>query len=191
MIAPPRTPTATTSRVLAIDPGSAKSGVVLYDPIASSPVVFSKVIPNEQVLRCLKMYGLPGDDDGVPIVLTGPHVLAVEMIASYGMAVGAEVFDTCVWIGRFIEAWGGEYRQVLRREVKLNLCASVKAKDVNVWQAIVDRFGGKDAAVGRKASPGPLYGVSSHARAALAVALTYQDTKALSARAGADKGEAT
>jgi len=102
-------------------------------------------------------------------------LLAVEMIASYGMPVGREVFETCVWIGRFAEAWahgGGEYRLVYRREVKLLHCNSARAKDANVRQALIDRFGGKEKAIGRKAAPGPLYGVKGDAWAALAVGLT-------------------
>jgi hypothetical protein len=159
-------------RILALDPGTTQTGVVLYDPEVSEPVVHSEVCDNVVLLNWLNGKPCARHAD---ISLTGPHVLAVEMIASYGMPVGAEVFQTCVWIGRFIEAWGRDHTLVYRKDVKLNLCQSHKAKDTNVWAAIVDRFGGKDAAVGKKATPGPLYGVTSHARAALAVALTYCD----------------
>jgi hypothetical protein len=91
--------------------------------------------------------------------------LAVEMIASYGMAVGRKIFDTCLWIGRFIEAWlahGGAYRLIYRRQVKLHLCESVRANDSNIRAALIDRFGpGKDKAVCRKAAPGPLFGLKA------------------------------
>ena len=39
--------------------------------------------------------------------------------------------------------------------------------------ALIDRFGGKDAAIGRKAAPGPLYGISRDMWSALAIAVTY------------------
>jgi hypothetical protein len=98
------------------------------------------------------------------------------MIASYGMPVGREVFETCLWIGRFVEAWasrGGEYRLVYRREVKLHLCESVRANDANIRAALIDRFGpGKPAAIGTKKAPGPLYGLKGDEWAALGVALT-------------------
>lgn len=106
------------------------------------------------------------------------NVFVSEMIASYGMPVGAEVFETCVWIGRFIQAaesWG-ETARVYRKDVKLHLCGQPRAKDGNVRQAIIDRFGGKDRAIGKKKTPGPLYGISGDVWAALAVALTYADT---------------
>lgn len=105
--------------------------------------------------------------------------LAVEMVASYGMPVGREVFETCLWIGRFVEAWsaaGGVHTLVYRIDVKTHLCRDSRAKDANIRQALVDRFGpGKERAVGTKRAPGPLYGVSADVWSALAVAVTFAD----------------
>jgi hypothetical protein len=104
------------------------------------------------------------------------------MVASYGMAVGATVFETCVWSGRFIERWlsGRAYRpqpdRIYRKEVKMHLCGSMRAKDANVRQALIDRYGGKEAAIGKKANPGPLYGMSGDCWSALAVAITAAET---------------
>jgi hypothetical protein len=94
--------------------------------------------------------------------LLGADVLAVEMIASYGMAVGASVFDTCIWIGRFVQAWDPRpHALVYRRDVKLHLCGSARAKDANVRQALLDLYGDgtRQTACGVKSKPGPLYGI--------------------------------
>lgn len=151
--------------LIALDPGPTETGFVLYD---GAKVRDAGVLRNEQVLLMLRQDWRQRADE-----------LVMEMIASYGMPVGREVFDTCVWIGRFTEAWRSPdaVRLVFRKDVKLHLCGTTKAKDPNVWHALLDRFGG-EAAVGRKASPGPLYGVKSHARAALAVAVTAWETEA-------------
>ncbi len=156
--------------LLAIDPGPTQSAWL--ELAHGRPVDFA-IMPNEDVLGILQ--GL------------APDALAVESIASYGMAVGAEVFETCVWSGRFIqrwldgvEAWGdcpGIVHRIFRRDVKLHLCGSARAKDPNVRQALIDMYGpGKEKAIGKKASPGPLYGVTSHVWSALAVAVTAEHT---------------
>ena len=65
---------------------------------------------------------------------------------------------------------------IYRKDVKLHLCGSPRAKDSNIRQALIDRFGpGKEKAIGLKKTPGPLYGVKSHVWAALAVAVTHLD----------------
>lgn len=152
--------------ILAIDPGSTESAWLLYDTETGLPTVWAKV-DNAKLLH----------DLGMPC-FEGVATLAVEMIASYGMAVGREVFDTCVWIGRFLERWGGDYRLVYRAEVKLHLTLSRRSKDANVRQALLDKFGpGKDVAVGRKASPGPLYGLTGDSWSALGVAVTAAETE--------------
>jgi hypothetical protein len=99
------------------------------------------------------------------------------------MPVGKEVFDTCIWTGRFIqahkEAHGlkAEHTLVYRKDVKIHFCHSMKAKDSNIRQALIDRFGGKDKAIGKKNAPGPLYGVSKDMWQALAVGLFWMDTQ--------------
>lgn len=96
--------------------------------------------------------------------------IACEWIESFGMAVGRETFETVAQIGIIVGALP-ELRLIPRRDVKLNICKSPRAKDGNVRQAIIDRFG----PVGTKKDPGPCYGVSKHAWAALAVAITACD----------------
>lgn len=145
--------------ILAIDPGTTESGYVRFD---GDRVWTCGVVGNETMLAWL-------DDTSHPAEGT---TLAIEMIASYGMAVGREVFETCVWIGRFKQAWHDPeaVRLVYRKDVKLHLCGSPRAKDANIRAALIDMIG----PAGTKKAPGPTYGVTKHAWAALAVAVTAQ-----------------
>jgi hypothetical protein len=152
--------------IFAIDPGNEESAFVLYGP-SSRTIANKGTVPNAAMLQI------------VTSVAKDPlAVCAIEMIASYGMAVGAEIFETVYWIGRFAERWsavaGVDAARVFRRAVKLHLCGTSTAKDANVRQALIDMFGpGKGRAIGKKATPGPLFGVSGDQWSALAVAVTF------------------
>jgi hypothetical protein len=154
--------------ILAIDPGTTESGWVVFEDGAVS---------NSGVTANADLLGWLGDRIDACWADNGAE-LAIEMIASYGMPVGREVFETCLWIGRFIQAWHDPeaVKLVYRKDVKLHLCGTSKAKDPNVRQALLDLFprtgGGATPQIGTKAKPGPLYGVSSHAWPALGVAIT-------------------
>lgn len=146
--------------IIAIDPGNEKSAVIVFD---GERIVNKLYAENADVLHQLRMW-----ENRSPLV--------IEMIASYGMAVGAEVFGTCVWVGRFMQEYGPERTSLMfRLKVKQHLCHDSRAKDGNIRQAIIDRFGGKDKAIGKKHSPGPLFGISGDLWAALAVAITWWD----------------
>ena len=150
-------------RILAIDPGNEESASVTLDGgMPLHPEKWS----NTTTLASLKF--------------PGPRpLLAIEMIASYGMAVGREVFETCLWIGRFLEAWedrGGITRLIYRRDVKLFLCQSARANDSNIRAALIDKYGpGKEKAIGSKRQQGPLYALKGDMWSALAVALTAEE----------------
>lgn len=151
--------------VLAIDPGTDESAWLSYDGMI--PTGFG-IVPNEDLLAAIRQGEIEGDE------------LVIEGVASYGKPVGKEVFTTCIWIGRFAEASADCYEDwslIYRPDIKLHLCHSRNAKDPMVRQALLDKFGpGKAKAVGVKATPGPLYGVSKHCWSALAVAVTWWET---------------
>jgi hypothetical protein len=148
--------------VLAIDPGSNQSAWVLW--VDDRPMDFG-IKQNSDLLRMLR--------NATTLRAQGVE-LAIEMIASYGMAVGREVFNTCVWIGRFMEAWNASAELVYRQEIKMHLSNTTKAKDSNIRQALIDRYGDP----GTKKAPGILYGVSKDVWAAIAVAVFYSDRRA-------------
>jgi hypothetical protein len=149
--------------ILAIDPGTTKSAYVVYQ---DGNILEKGILENTELLLKLR--------NGFPDYIIND--MAMEMIASYGMAVGKSVFFTCVWIGRFVEAWGRDYHYIYRKDVKMHLCGATKAKDSNIRQAIMDRHGStREAAIGRKASPGALYGVSKDIWAAIGVAITFDE----------------
>ncbi len=155
--------------IVAVDPGSSHTALVTMEGMH---ITFRMYDTNEEVLARLPAL--------IGTVASNPDHMAIEMVACYGMAVGAEVFDTCVWVGRFIEAWRRPHTRIYRKDVKIALCNSMKAKDGNIRQALIDLYsGGKgaDVAIGRKAAPGPLFGFSGDLWAALAVGVTYQNRK--------------
>jgi len=67
--------------------------------------------------------------------------------------------------------------RIPRRDVKLALCNSARAKDGDVRRAIMERFGGSECK-GTKAAPGPLYGIKADEWQALGVCLTFADREA-------------
>jgi hypothetical protein len=139
-------------RILALDPGTTETAYVVFD---GATIHAKGFLPNAEMLALIKSGDLMPYDE-----------MAVEMIACYGMPVGRETFETCVWIGRFIERSKTPSYYVYRKDVKAHICGTVKAKDGNVRQALIDKHG----AIGTKKNQGPLYGFSSHLWAALAVA---------------------
>ncbi len=149
--------------ILAIDPGNEKSAfVVMFD----GKIIEKGIAENGVFIDAIKYY----------CVVKGSPKIVIEMVASYGMAVGKTIFETCVWIGKFTreaEINNIPVEFVYRKDIKMHLCQSMRAKDSNIMQALKDRYG----EVGCKSKPGPLYGVKKDIWSALAVATYYNDTR--------------
>ncbi len=119
-------------RIFAVDPGPEKSAFVYWDS-REEKILQTAILPNPDILILFR--SLPEDCEAV----------AIEMIGHYGsgMPAGKEVFNTCVFIGELKEACFPRFqaRLIERRYIKIHLCNSARAKDGNIRQALIDRFG--------------------------------------------------
>ena len=148
--------------ILGIDPG----------PVLSAYLVLDTDIDGYQILD----KGKVENDKLMALVKTGYYdLMAIEGFQSFGMGVGQSVFDTAYYIGRLMqvaEDLGSKVRMVYRSEVKMHHCHTMKAKDPNIRQAMIDRFG----APGTKKNQGKTYGITKDCWSALGIATLVADT---------------
>ena len=139
-------------KTLGVDPGNTKTAIVF---INGADIIDHFYLPNQEALE--KIIDISMNYTKLEIYC--------EMIASYGMPVGKSIFDTCLFIGRIIEAVP-ETKLITRNVIKNCICNSSKAKDANIRQALIDIYG----EVGTKKNQGGTFGLSGDKWAALAVA---------------------
>lgn len=173
--------------VIGIDPGPTESAYSVFD---GQSVLESATVRNGELILLLPK-----------LLERKPKLIGIEMIASYGMAVGAEVFETCVFIGElkmWFDLWNDhyydceedvKYERFYRKQIVQHICGSVRAKDTNVKVALIDRIGPPhvekmEPRIGKRGQelkpvkvrvPGPTYGVTGDAWAATAVAVYAYD----------------
>lgn len=146
--------------LLAIDPGPTESAYCLMTQ--RFEVLDKGKVLNASLLDYIWLHA--GEIDRI----------ACEMVASYGMAVGAEVFETCVMIGRIERT--ADMRQIPRSRVfrideKIRICHDSRAKDANIRRALIDRFARHDKkrGTGTIKNPDWFYGFKSDIWSAFAV----------------------
>ena len=154
--------------LIAIDPGNVESAFVRIDD--QYKLYEHEKIRNEELVN--RIYGYSRICDQV----------VIERIASYGMAVGRSVFETCEWIGRFTQmavehSLPVDY--VFRIDEKMALCRDACAGDANIRRALIDRFARHDLRTGKgtKKNPDYFYGFAKDEWAAMAVAVTFLDRR--------------
>lgn len=161
-------------RWLALDPGTTHTGWVIYDP-EEETLLEAGWEENSLVLWRIDNMGFHDR-------------IVIESFAAQGMPLGDSSLETLRWEGRFTERAKASRQidvdRITRREVKLIICGSSRAKDSNIRAAMVDRFAMAWTSIGNgmgvKSNPSPLAklrsckGSLSHTFAALAVAVAFQ-----------------
>lgn len=150
------------SYVAAIDPGSKDSALLLWN---GSQITDAVIVPNEDVSWRLRHWAEVEFAD-----------LYIETIRGYGLKVGNETFDTCIWVGRFFEMWKQRRHKepvlVARKDVLRHHCNTGTANDTFLRQALIERFGPP----GTTKQKGFTFGLKSHLWSAFGVATYALDT---------------
>lgn len=157
-------------RLLAIDPGPVKSAYCMMNDDFS--LVSAADVENDAVMRLVK----EGEYDRI----------AIECMESHGQAVGKSTFDTCIWIGRYMQVATDRDKpitRVYRLEEKALLIPSKKNKlpplpehagktaDAQIRASLIARFAKTDKVNGKgvKKCKDVFYGFQGDMWAAFAV----------------------
>jgi hypothetical protein len=152
---------------MAVDPGPTQSAYAIIRGTDCRPLAVGKV-PNHDLLT--------------DIAAWADRRCAIEMVSNYGVQPSADLLQTCVWIGRFVErCYRREYIEptlVLRPNVKLHHTGHRQSKDKDVTAALVERFtpGEPKFGKGTKDAPGWFYGFKADVWQAYALAVYISDT---------------
>lgn len=153
--------------IIAIDVGTAQTAYTVMNK--EYRIIESDIVPNETLLDIIKQNR------------QDVKTLVYEEFASYGMPIGKTTMESIKWNGRFIQhALHHGYCHIvpmLRKDVKMNLCQTMKAKDSNIRIALVDRYATHDFKNGKgtKNNPDTLYGFRADMYSSLAIGTTYYD----------------
>jgi len=150
-------------KIFAIDPGTYNSAIVGFD---GESVVMMSIMENSELSLYLKASCINRD------------AVVIEGVKSYMQRIGQETIDTALWSGRFAQAAlnGCSVYFVFRKDVRKTLCGNGAARDPDIRDAVIDRYGGsRGVAIGKKAKPGPLYGAKKDIWQALGLGLAFMD----------------
>lgn len=126
-----------TTQVWAIDPGTARSALVIV-ALDGERIVHvdhaARYLPSD-LLAHLRAVDIPSD-----------AACVVEQAECYGMPAGRDLLETVHVAGRMAEAWwvrtGRDAHRVPRRDVKLACCGTARATDATIRRAMIDIYGG-------------------------------------------------
>ena len=148
-------------KIIAVDPGTERSAMILWD---GRKIHMARILSNPDTRDQIYGFGAP------------KPMLFIEQIECYGMVMGQTTLETVFWSGRFAEAainCGIEVGRMVRRDIKLHHCGSMRAKDSNVRRALIDKYGPP----GTKKKPGATYGLKADLWQAFALATYISETQ--------------
>lgn len=141
--------------ILFIDPGPTQSGWIILQTSPKLLVVTGGVSPNIEVRKLVRK---SNEVD---------TVIGYELPMCYGSVLSAAIVDTCRMCGAIDQITDYTATPITRPEIVQYHTGIRSAKKGQVWQCLVEKYGGK----GTKSDPGFFYGISSHARDAAAGAI--------------------
>lgn len=161
--------------ILAVDPGPVRHGWAI---VRQDGAVFGAGVCHAESLEMWAASSVAPLDESLRFALwCAPPVTAmvIEAPVPLGKSMPLAAVQTAYMAGRLEASSDLPCHLMTRAAVKSYCLGSPSGSDAQTRQAIIDAYGGKEAAIGTKKTPGPLHGIAKDGWQALALALSYID----------------